>query len=82
MDRTASEIVDEKGGPAVFAAEIGHRAGAVRQWKHRNRFPRDAWPEIIKAYPDLTLDRLLEIERRSDPASEIAKSLHIEGARA
>ena len=57
-----SKIIDAKGGPTAFAAKVKRRPGAVRAWKHRNYFPRDAWPEIIKAFPDLSLERLLKIE--------------------
>lgn len=59
---TPSSTIDEKGGPAVFAAAVGKRPGAVRAWKHRNQFPRDAWPEIMRAFPDISLDRLMAME--------------------
>ncbi len=70
MLRTPAQIIDEKGGPAVVAALVGKRPGAVRAWKFRNSFPRDAWPEIMQAYPDLTLEQLIAIEqaRPADPA--------------
>jgi hypothetical protein len=61
-DYSAASIIDEKGGPAVFAELVGKSAGAVRVWKHRNQIPRDSWPEIIKAFPDITLDRLCASE--------------------
>lgn len=59
---TASQFIDEKGGPAAVASKVGRKPGAVRAWKHRDALPRDAWPEIVDAYPDMTLDRLKEIE--------------------
>jgi hypothetical protein len=62
MGNTVATIIDEKGGAAVFAEKVGRRPGAVRVWKHRNQFPRKAWPEIITAFPDLSLERLTEIE--------------------
>lgn len=68
---TASQFIDEKGGPAAVASKVGRKSGAVRLWKHRGVLPRDAWPEIVDAYPDMTLDRLKEIEQarqtRDDP---------------
>jgi hypothetical protein len=57
-----AEIIDAKGGPTAFAAKVKRRPGAVRAWKHRNYFPREAWPEIINAFPDLALEKLIEIE--------------------
>jgi hypothetical protein len=63
MAGSASQIIDDKGGPAAVAAKVGRSPGAVRLWKHRDTFPREAWPEIIEAYPDVTLDRLREIEK-------------------
>lgn len=62
MSTTVAAIIDEKGGPAAFAEKVGKTPGAVRVWKHRNQFPREAWPEIITAFPDLSLSRLIEIE--------------------
>jgi hypothetical protein len=60
--KSVSEIIEAKGGPTAFAAKVNRRTGAVRAWKHRNYFPRDAWPEIIKAFPDLSLDKLIKME--------------------
>lgn len=60
---TASQFIDEKGGPAAVASKVGRKPGAVRAWKHRDALPRDAWPEIVDAYPEMTLDRLREIEQ-------------------
>jgi len=62
---SAAQIIDAKGGPAAFAVKVDRRPGTVRAWKHRNYFPRQAWPEIIGAFPDLPLEALIEIERRS-----------------
>lgn len=64
---TAADIITAKGGPAAFAEAIGATPGAVRLMKHRNKLPRSVWPEISKAFPDLTLDRLLEVERARLP---------------
>jgi hypothetical protein len=62
MIKSPAEIIVDKGGPAEFAAKVGKEANAVRLWKYRNRFPRNAWPEIIAAYPDLTLAMLKRVE--------------------
>lgn len=59
---TASEIIDAKGGPAAFARMIGKTSGSVRVWKHRNQIPREAWPEIIAALPEISLEILMMTE--------------------
>lgn len=59
---SASAIIDSKGGPAKFGRAIGRKPGSVRIWKHRDYFPRTAWPEIQTAFPDLTLEKLKELE--------------------
>lgn len=62
MAKTPAELIEAKGDSAAFAAAVGWKPGAVRLWKHRNRIPRQAWPEITKAFPDVSLDDLLRIE--------------------
>lgn len=62
MIKSAKQIIDDKGGPSVFAEAVGYKAGAVRLWKHRDYFPRKAWPDINSAFPDLALDVLRAVE--------------------
>lgn len=59
---TAAQFVDGRGGPKAVATATGKTPGAVSLWKNRNKLPREAWPEILKAYPDVSLDDLLKIE--------------------
>jgi hypothetical protein len=61
---SAADIIAAKGGPSVFADKIKRNPGVVRVWKHRNYFPREAWPEIITAFPDLPLEKLIRMEAR------------------
>jgi hypothetical protein len=60
--KSASEIIDKKGAAAIATA-AGVPIGTVRVWKVRNQIPRARWPELIKAFPDLTMDRLIKSER-------------------
>lgn len=69
MDISAASLISANGGPTAFAAKVNRRAGAVRAWKHRNCFPREAWPEIIRAFPDITLDVLMQLEGRQAKAA-------------
>lgn len=65
MRKSPAQLIDEKGGPAAFAKAIGREPTAVRMMKHRDRIPRSVWPEVVEAFPDVTLDDLRDIERQS-----------------
>lgn len=75
---TPAEFIDEKGGPAAMTRAINEvsppdkqiTAGAVALWRHRNKLPRTAWPELVEAYPGTTLDQLKAVEA----AGELANS--------
>jgi hypothetical protein len=60
---TPSQIITKHGGPSRVAELTGFSPGAVRLWKHRNYFPRQVWPELMKSL-GLRLDELMTIERR------------------
>lgn len=60
-----NQFIDAHGGSAKFAKATGFSPGYVRQWKFRKRIPRNAWPEIIEALPTVTLEMLLDLERRA-----------------
>lgn len=68
--KTPTDFIDAKGGPAKIAEETGHGAGAIALWRHRNKIPRTAWPEIMEAYADVTLAELKEMEASSGKSSE------------
>ena len=61
MATTAAELIEEK-GDALIAERTGAAIGTVRVWKSRNRIPRSMWAELLTAFPDLTLDRLKELD--------------------
>lgn len=69
---TAAEFIDAKGGPAQVSRDTGHKAGAVALWRHRNKLPRSAWPELMEAYPDVSLASLKAIEAASAVGSDEA----------
>lgn len=72
MAETVKAFIRERGGNAFVAMATGHSEGAVAVWVHRNRLPRTAWPEIMKAFPEVTLDMLLALEAANDTPSEAA----------
>lgn len=59
---TAEEFIDTRGGPAAVARATGYKPGTVSLWRHRKKVPRSAWPEIIEAFPDLTMADLKAME--------------------
>ena len=61
MTTTAAKLIDLKGVAAVADA-TGANPETVRVWKHRNRLPRKAWPELMQAFPDVTMAVLLKTE--------------------
>ena len=64
MNSTPASVIAAV-GVAEFAQRISASVGKVRVWKHRNKFPRQAWPEISNAFPELTTDTLLAMERKA-----------------
>jgi hypothetical protein len=58
-------FIDDRGGPTSVAKATGHKVGAVNLWRHRNKIPRTAWPEVMLAFPDLSMPDLLEMEKLS-----------------
>lgn len=64
MVTSAKDFIEAKGVPAIEAA-TGRTPGAIRVWKTRNRFPREAWLELSQAFPELTLDVLTRLEAKA-----------------
>lgn len=44
-----TEVIDVFGSCAALGAEIGEKAGTVRQWRSRNRIPPDRWLRVAEA---------------------------------
>lgn len=76
MAHPIDQLIDERGGNAVFAESIGAAANTVAQWRLRRRVPRTAWPEIMQVHKDVDLRLLREIEDapsdRAEPQNEAA----------
>lgn len=62
MTHTAAQIIDSKGGSIAVAAALGVKPARVRMWKLRQSLPRSVWPELMEAFPDLTMDDLRRAE--------------------
>jgi hypothetical protein len=67
---TVDDFIVAKGGNAAVAAATGYSAGAVALWRHRKKLPRTAWPEILEAYPDVSLADLRAIEGDEEPGRQ------------
>lgn len=61
-DSPRIQLIHTLGGPHSVARQIGKRPGAVRMWVQRDLIPRTAWPDLIDAFPDLTLEKLKLLE--------------------
>lgn len=72
MAKTPTDFIEERGGPTAMARATGYRSNAVDLWRHRNKIPRSAWPEIIEAFPDVTISDLKAIEAKSGPKNREA----------
>lgn len=66
---TPAEFIDRNGGPTKVASATGYKPGAVALWRHRNKIPRSAWPEIVEAFPEITLAKLKAMEGRQKRAA-------------
>jgi len=66
MVTSPAQFIEDKGVLEVATA-TGRTEGAVRVWKTRNRFPREAWLEINLAFPELTLQVLRKLENCAKP---------------
>lgn len=75
MPDSVTDFIDKLGGPAKIADAIvklepprqAYKPGAVALWRFRNKIPRNAWPELLRAFPHLTNEALLAIEAASIP---------------
>lgn len=63
MSNPVALLIDAQGGTQTFAEKVGRTPNNVRVWRHRGVLPRDAWPEVLEAFPDVTLDALKATER-------------------
>lgn len=66
--KTPKILIAELGGPHAVAEKVGRRPGAVRMWVNRDVLPRPAWPELLSAFPQLTMDDLRDVERAGKAA--------------
>lgn len=73
MFTTAIQFIDENGGSTVVARATGKSRGAVEQWRHKNKLPRANWPEILEAFPSLTMEDLKLIEANAGRAPAAAE---------
>jgi len=62
LDNPSSRLVGELGGVQAVAEQLNKSPGAIRNWAHRNTVPRSVWPELLDAFPSLTLDKLKAVE--------------------
>lgn len=61
--KPVAQLVSDLGGAQVVAEALKTKERTVHMWIHRKGIPRARWPEVIDAFPQMTLDRLREVER-------------------
>lgn len=61
-------IDDRLGGTDTVSEKIQRTPSAVRMWVHRRTVPRSIWPELLEAYPDLTIDELKAVNTAAKAA--------------
>lgn len=60
--QTHADLIKAHGGARFIAERINARPETVRMWQFRRRIPRQAWPEIVAAFPDISLEVLVASE--------------------
>lgn len=63
--KPVAQLVSDLGGAQTVAERLNSRTETVRMWTWRNAVPRRVWPEMIEAFPGLTIDKLKAIEARA-----------------
>lgn len=63
--KPVAQFVRDLGGPHLVAEKLNTSPEAVRMWAFRNAIPRRVWPDVIDAFPNVTLDKLRLIEARA-----------------
>jgi hypothetical protein len=63
--KPVAQLVGELGGPDALAGKLNVKPATVKMWAFRGAVPRRVWPELLDAYPDMTLDRLKDVEGRA-----------------
>lgn len=61
--KPVAQLVSELGGAKVVADALNTKERTVHMWATRKTIPRGRWPEMMDAFPTVTLDRLREVER-------------------
>ncbi len=56
------DLIRKLDGPSAVAGKLNMRPETVQMWVTRRRIPRNRWPELIEAYPHLTLETLKAAE--------------------
>lgn len=58
---TFAEFIAETGAQTI-SGRLGLDASQIYVWKTRNRIPRERWPELLIAFPDLKVDDLFAMD--------------------
>lgn len=68
MTKSPAELITDKGVNPIAEATNAQPV-TVRMWRYRNQIPRSVWPELVRAFPELTLDALMKLEANGGRAA-------------
>ena len=74
-----SDLIKDLGGSSVVAAKTAYSPEAVRQWVYRDKLPRGAWPDLLDAFPRLSLALLKKLEAGEYVPNSIGASPRADG---
>jgi hypothetical protein len=58
-----AQLVADLGGVQAVAEKLNTKPRTIRMWEYRKAVPRRVWPEFIEAFPAVTMDTLMAVER-------------------
>lgn len=61
MSEAVSKFIEAKGGTHVIGAALSLRPVSIRAWRKRG-IPRERWPDLVAAFPDVSFEDLQKIE--------------------
>lgn len=51
-----------KTGAQTISGRLGLPAAQIYVWKNRNHIPRERWPELLVAFPEMKVDDLFAMD--------------------
>lgn len=65
MSDNFAEFIRAKGVDAISSI-LAVPVSTIYSWSHRNSIPRDRWPDLMVAFPEIGLRDLLQMEAANE----------------